>query len=115
LLGTNQREWPDKLVFNLDVIVAEVGVGELGGKRVADRLQLIKDVVQFTSEESVELNKSLLDKLLFSINSGLEWHKQHPDTLGWASYDQTLYDSELAGFFDLPFCMQIIKLMFVNV
>lgn len=73
LVGTEGKEWPEKMVVRLEESVEEVGVGDLGGRRVAERLAHVKEVVEFAAVEGLELSRSFLEKLLISVRSGLDW------------------------------------------
>lgn len=72
-MGTESKEWPEKMLVKLEESVEEVGVGDFGGRRVVERLGHVKEVIEFVAEEGLELSGSFLEKLLLSVRSGLDW------------------------------------------
>ena len=76
LVGTENREWPEKMLVKLEESVEEVGVGDLGGRRVVERLAHVKEVIEFVADEGLELSASFLERLQLSVRSGVDWLQQ---------------------------------------
>jgi hypothetical protein len=81
LLGTEQCEWPEILASKLESAMDEVGVSELEGRRVSEKLNNAKTMIEFAADEELELSMALLEKLLISVRSGIEWMKAEKDSL----------------------------------
>lgn len=72
----------------------------------------MKITVEFLAAEEIDTTMELLEKLLFTIRSGIEW--MTTESKNKEKEENPIFVSELQEFFDMNLCSRIIKVIFMG-